>query len=87
MDFPPGVRIPKFTRLHARISQEVIGFTVRVHMHNHLKSDEKCWGTERAQSIEMASGMIGMLAEQFSIPQQCISINIVMSNFRDGTVH
>jgi hypothetical protein len=87
MDFSPGVGIPNFTRLHARISQEEIGFTVKVHMHNHLKSNEACFGTEIADSIEMASGMIGMLAVQFSIPQQGISINIVMSNFRDGTVH
>ena len=31
--------------------------------------------------------MIGALAAQYSIPQQCISIDIGMENFRDGTLH
>jgi hypothetical protein len=45
------------------------------------------WGEEIAPSIEIASSMIGGLAAQFSIPQKCISIDIGMSNFRDGTKH
>jgi hypothetical protein len=45
------------------------------------------WGEEIAPSIEIASSMIGGLAAQFSIPQKCISIDIGMSNFRDGTMH
>jgi len=56
-------------------------------MHNHLKENDKAWGIETASSIEMASAMIGQLAEQFSIPQNCISINFIMDNFKDGTIH
>ena len=79
--------LPTFTRLNARISQEEGAFTVSVRMHNHLNSEHRAWGVETATSIEMASGMIGQIAEQFSIPQNCISINIVMNNFREGTLH
>lgn len=56
-------------------------------MHNHANSEDRAWGVETATSIEMASGMIGQIAEQFSIPQNCISIYIVMNNFREGTLH
>jgi hypothetical protein len=31
--------------------------------------------------------MIGALAAQFSIPEKCISIEIGMENYRDGTRH
>jgi hypothetical protein len=31
--------------------------------------------------------MIGALAEEFSIPQKCISIRIDMESFKDGTLH
>ena len=78
---------PTFTRLYARITQENGGFTVSVQMFNHLEQDDKAWGREPAASIEIASGMIGQLAAQFSIPQNAISIKIVMENFKDGTRH
>jgi hypothetical protein len=35
----------------------------------------------------MANTMIGRLAERFSIAQKCISINIVMDNLKEGTLH
>ncbi len=87
MDFSKHSAKPSFTRLHARITEENGTFSVRVRMHNHLMEDDKAWGIDTASSIEMASGMIGQLAEQFSIPQNCISINFVMDNFKDGTIH
>jgi hypothetical protein len=87
MHFSPSVPISKFTRLHARICQAEIGFTVKVHMHHHLDREGGYLGAEMAESIEMASGMIGQLANQFSITQQFISISIVMNNFKDGTLH
>jgi hypothetical protein len=87
MDFSKHSTGPSFTRLHAQITEENGAFSVSVTMHNHLKEDDKAWGIETAPSIEMASGMIGLLAEQFSIPQNCISINFVMDNFKDGTIH
>ena len=47
----------------------------------------RAWGVETAATIEVASGMIGELAAQFSIAQEFISISIVMNNFRAGTLH
>lgn len=76
-----------FTRLHAHIVQEDGAFTVRIRMINHLKQEERAWGEEVAATIDMASAMIGSLATQFSIPQQAISIKIVMLRYKDGTLH
>jgi hypothetical protein len=44
-------------------------------------------GEEVAPSIDMASTMIDAIAKQFSISQKCVSIRIVMDDFRDGTFH
>jgi hypothetical protein len=87
MNLAQNSPLPTFTRLHARIIQEEGAFTVRIRMVNHLNQDEGAWGKEIASSIEMASGMISALAEQFSIPQECISIKISMNSYRDGTLH
>jgi hypothetical protein len=87
MNLSQNSPIPTFTRLHARIIQEEGAFIVRVRMVNHLNLNEGAWGKEIASSIEMASGMISALAQQFSIPQECISIEISMNNYRDGTLH
>ena len=76
-----------FTRLYARIREEDGAFTVSVRLQNHLKQTEAAWGQEIAASIEIASSMIGAIAQQFSIPQKCISIDIGMDNYRDGTRH
>jgi hypothetical protein len=76
-----------YTRLHARITQEEGAFTVSVRMFDHLKLDEKAWGEEIATSIDMASLMIDAIAKQFCISQNCISVSIVMNNFKDGTFH
>ena len=76
-----------FTRLAARICEEDGAFTVTVRLQNHRKKSEAAWGQEIAPTIEMASSMIGALAEQFSIPQKRISIHIDMENFRDSTLH
>jgi hypothetical protein len=76
-----------FTRLYVKIRQEDGAFTILVRLQNHLKTEESAWGQEIAATIEIASSMIGALAEQYSIPQQCISIDIGMENFRDGTLH
>ena len=81
--FPPD----SFTRLHARIVEEDGAFTVRVCMRNHLKQNQSCWGEEVAATFDEASSMIGSLAGSFSIPQDCISIKIVMLHFKDGTIH
>lgn len=76
-----------YTRLHARITEEEGAFTVSVRMHNHLKRAEGAWGEEIAPSIDMATVMIDVIAEEFGIEKNCISISIVMANFKDGTFH
>jgi hypothetical protein len=52
-----------------------------------LKQGQSYWGEEIAATFEMANLMIGSLANQFSIPQDCISIKLVMRRFKDGTLH
>jgi hypothetical protein len=76
-----------FTRLYAHIVEEDGAFTVRVRMLNHLRNDESCWGEEIAATFDAASLMVGSVARQFSIPQECISIKLVMRHFKDGTIH
>lgn len=76
-----------FTHLHAHIVEEDGAFTVRVRMLNHLQKDERAWGEEIAATFELASAMTGALASEFSISQNCISIKIAMSRFKDGTMH
>ena len=76
-----------YTRLQARITQEKGAFTVSVRVLNHLRQGEGAWGEEIACSIDMASAMIDSIAKQFCIPQNCISVSIVMDNFKDGTFH
>lgn len=82
-DLPPQ----GFTRLHAHIIEEDGAFTVRVRMLNHLDHNQSCWGEEVAATFDEASSMIGDLASNFSIPQSCISIKIVMRSFKEGTIH
>ena len=80
---------PSFTfkRLHAHIVQEDGAFTVRVRMLNHLNQLEIAWGQEIASTIDMASSMIDVLAKQFCISENCVSIKIVMDSFKEGTFH
>jgi len=76
-----------FTRMHAQLTEDDGAFTVNIRMINHRKPEERAWGQEIAATIEMASSMIGSVAKEFSIERNCISIKIVMSNFKDGTLH
>jgi hypothetical protein len=76
-----------FTRLLAHIVEEDGAFAVRVRMLNHLHQNQSCWGEEIAGTFDEASLMIGSLARSFSIPQDSISIKIVMLRFKDGTIH
>ena len=76
-----------FTRLHAQIVEENATFVVRVRMVNHLNPKQSCRGEEIAATFDEASLMIDSLARNFSIPQNGISIKIVMLHFKDGTIH
>jgi len=87
MDFSKSPFTIGFTRLHAHIIEEDGAFTVRVQMLNHLKTEQSCWGEEIAATFDMASLMVGSLANQFSIPEDCVSIKIIMRRFKDGTLH
>jgi hypothetical protein len=87
MDFSRHAARHDFTRLHAHIIEEDGAFTVRVQMLNHLKKEASAWGEEVTATFDMASTMIGSLATEFSIPQNRVCIKIVMSRFKDGTMH
>ena len=87
MDFSKSSFGFGFTRLHAHIVEEDGAFTVRVRMHNHLNAEQSCWGEEIAATFDMASSMVGSLAHQFSIPENCVSIKIIMRRLKDGTLH
>jgi hypothetical protein len=76
-----------FTRLHAHITEEDGAFTLNIRMLNHLKPEERAWGQKIMATIDMASSMIGSIAKEFRIEQNCVSIKIVMSHFKDGTLH
>ena len=76
-----------FTHLKAHIVEEDGAFTVRVRLLNEIEKDEGAWGEETAATFDQASAMIDALATEFSIPQTCISIKIVMNRFQDGTMH
>jgi hypothetical protein len=77
----------RYTRLYAHIIEEDGAFTVRIRMLNHLANNESCWGEEIAATFDMASLMVGSLASQFLIPEDCVSIKIVMRRYKDGTIH
>ena len=87
MNFSKSPFTTGFTRLHAHIVEEDGAFTVRVRMLNHLRMEQSCWGEEIAPTFDMASLMIGSLANQFSIPEGGVSIKIIMRRFKDGTLH
>jgi hypothetical protein len=69
---------PDFTRPNAKFVEEDGAFTSSVRIFNHLKQEEAAWGQETAATFDMASLMVGSLANQFSIPESGISIKIVM---------
>jgi hypothetical protein len=87
MDFLKSQHGFGFTRLHAHIVEEDGAFTVRIRMLNDLNQGQSCWGEEIAATFETATLMIGSLANQFSIPQDGISIKLVMRRFKDSTLH
>ena len=76
-----------FTHLNARITEEEGAFTVSIRMSCGAPYQDRAWGEEVAPSIEIAGEMISGLAERYAIPQECITIHLVMTNVRDGTRH
>jgi hypothetical protein len=80
-------KVCNFTRLRVHIVEEDGAFTVNVRMLNHLKTKERAFGEEIAATFEMANLMVEVLAAEFSITQDCISMKISMKNYRDGVFH
>ncbi|MGV3635041.1 MAG: hypothetical protein ACO1NY_11895 [Pseudorhodoplanes sp.] len=78
---------PGFTHLNARITQELGAFTVSIRMYCSAWEQDRAWGEEIAPSIEVAGEMISGLAARYAIPQDRITIHLVMTNARDGTRH
>jgi hypothetical protein len=77
----------RFTHLVACINQEEDGYTINVKLYNDTKPRNTAWGEEITDSVETASRLIGALAEQFSIPQSCIEIEMQMDDLKAGTRH
>jgi hypothetical protein len=78
---------PVFTHLNARITQEEGAFTVSIRMYCSSWEQDRAWGEEVAPSIEIAGEMISGLAERYAIPQERITIHLVMTKITDGTRH
>jgi hypothetical protein len=78
---------PVFTHINARITQEEGAFTVSIRMYCSSWEQDRAWGEEIAPSIEIAGEMISGLAERYAIPQECITIHLIMTNISDGTRH
>ena len=78
-----------YTNLFARISEEDEdgGFTVQVRLYNDVKPGNAAWGEEVADCFETASMLVGALAAEFSIPTECIEIELRMHKAEDGTRH
>jgi hypothetical protein len=77
----------QFTNLSVRITQEDVGYTVRVRLYSHVSPENNAWGEEAADSLEAASMMVEDLAAEFSILAAQIKIDILMLDPRAGTRH
>jgi hypothetical protein len=73
--------------LYATVCQEEGAFTVTVRLLNHRNQSQVAWGEEIAETVEVASSMIGALAREFSIAEKCIAIELRMASLKEGTLH
>ena len=73
--------------LSARISEEDDGFALVVRLYNPGTPEHIAWGEELTESFEMASRIVAALADEFSILQSRIKIEIRMQNIVSGTQH
>ena len=78
----------RFTNLFACISEEEEdSYTVQVRLYSQATPEDTAWGEEMADSLETASMLVAALAEEFSITQARIKIEIRMLDPRGGTRH
>jgi hypothetical protein len=78
---------PAFSHLKAWIVEEEGAFTVSIRMYCSSWQQDRAWGEEIAPSIEIAGEMISGLAARYAIPQDHITIKLVMMKVSDGTRH
>ena len=83
----PIYSIVRDNLLYAIICQEEGAFTVTVRLLNHRNQSQVAWGEEIAETVEVASSMIGALAREFSIAEKCIAIELRMASLKEGTLH
>lgn len=76
-----------YTHLFARISEEDDGYIIVVRLYNKMISQNVAWGEEIADSFETASSLVAALAANFSIVEECITIDIRMCDLANGTRH
>jgi hypothetical protein len=76
-----------YTDLFARISEEEGSFTLQFRLYNMAKAENAACGEEVTDCFEKACTLIATLADEFSIPEENIDIELRMNNSRDGTRH
>ncbi len=77
----------RYSHLFAWISEEDDGYAVQVRLHDEDKPQSAAWGEELADSLEAASLLVARLADEFSIPQGRIKIEIRTNDMTNGTRH
>ena len=79
----------QFTHLFARITEEDDCYVVQVRLHNETTPpfEGELRGEEDVESIESATEMIAALAEEFSIPQERIKLELRMEDILENTRH
>jgi hypothetical protein len=75
-----------YTYLLACISEDDDGFLLQVTLFDSRRQNA-AWGEEVADTFEQASEWVGALAAEFSIPADCIEIELRMENPAEGTRH
>lgn len=78
---------PRYTHLFASISEEDDCYTVQVRLYHEVRTRCSAWGEEIADSMETASMLIAALAEEHSIAQAHITIEIRLHELTAGTRH
>jgi hypothetical protein len=82
-----GASESRYTDLFACIFEEDEGYTVEVRLSHALRRRNSAWGEEFADSVESASALIAALAEEFSIAQAHITIELRLNELTAGSRH
>ncbi len=85
VEFEP--RKLRYTHLIAFICEEDGAFTIQVRLYDQARPEDAAWGEEIADSFETASELVAVLADEFSIQQSCIKIEVRMNKMTQGTRH